>query len=64
MVVILRRVAASLLVGCSLLMSGNSLQAQNVWEAATDPVRNLFQQDRFVASEIARRSTADIVLYS
>ncbi len=50
---ILRRAAASLLVGCSLLMSGNA-HAQNFWKAATDPVRNLFQQDRFTASEIQR----------
>jgi hypothetical protein len=58
MVVILRRAAASLLVGACLL-SGNA-HVQNVLEAATDPVRNLFQQDRFTASEI-QRARADHV---
>lgn len=42
MVVILKRAAASLLVGASLLVSG--AQAQ-LWDAATEPVRQMFERD-------------------
>jgi hypothetical protein len=51
MVVILRRAAASLVVGACLLSGAH---AQNLWDAATEPLRNAFQQDRYAASEMQR----------
>lgn len=53
MVVILRRAAASLVVGASLL-SGAAQAQLPCWDAATTPVRRLFQDNRYGAGEMQR----------
>lgn len=56
MVVILRRAAASLVGGASLLVSGSNLHGQGLWDSATEPVRQLLERDRYTASEMQRAS--------